>query len=167
MNNLIKRFNSAQHSFVPEKSLITHLISYVVEVSTAVDSGNFIAAAYFDVAKAFDLVHHSRLIKNYSKHGLDQDSVIFFHLIFLTGINGYVPISKTVPISSGVPQCSILGPFLVFLQIDDTSNCIDCPIYLYADHTKLATQNSDKYVFHKLPCFRSGQPKINQQYNSH
>ena len=77
MNELITRFISAQHGFVRKKSLVTHFISYIEEVLAAVDSGNFTAAGYFDIAQYFDSFPHSSLITKISKYGLDEDFVNF------------------------------------------------------------------------------------------
>ena len=51
--------------------------------------------------------------------------------------------STTVELRCGVPQGSILGPFLFLLHINDTTQAADCDLFLYADDTCLLYQHKD------------------------
>ena len=45
-------------------------------------------------------------------------------------------VSKTLPITCGVPQGSVLGPLFILVYINDVMNILgDCKIKLYADDT--------------------------------
>ena len=45
--------------------------------------------------------------------------------------------SQEYPINPGVPQCSILGPTLFLLYINDLPDDVICNIVIYADNTTL------------------------------
>ena len=45
--------------------------------------------------------------------------------------------SQEYPVSAGVPQCSILGPTLFLLYINDFLDDVICDVAIYADDTTL------------------------------
>ena len=71
---------------------------------------------------------------------------------YLTNRNQYVKyescILTHVPISAGVPQCSILGPLLFSVYINDlvmASSMLNYMMYIYADDTTLYFNLEDFY----------------------
>ena len=98
-----------------------------------------IAAVFLDVRKAFDSVPHNRLIKLLHSIGI-QGPLLYWFRDYLTSrsqqavLNGES--STTTPVTSGVPQGSILGPFMFNIFMNSISKIplsADCHLMLYAD----------------------------------
>ena len=60
-------------------------------------------------------------------------------------------ISDKALISCGVPQGSILGPFLFLLDVNDMVQAVNCDLLLYADDTDLISQHKDINIIEQQP----------------
>ena len=99
---------------------------------------------YLDFAKAFDKVPHERLLRKLEAHGI-TGKVLQWVSSWLSNraqrvvLNGHF--SDWVPVTSGVPQGSVLGPtcFVVFINDpDEVLDIVDGFVYRFADDTKYA-----------------------------
>ena len=64
--------------------------------------------------------------------------VRYFVSCFLFLVSSFLLIfSQEYPVNAGVPQCSILGPTLFLLYIEDFPDDVICNITIYADDTTL------------------------------
>ena len=91
------------------------------EVHRALDEGGRIHACFLDISKAFDRVDHGLLLRKLSGigvKGIEHDWFASYlnDRCISTCVDGAQ--SKAQPISSGVPQGSVVGPplFLLFLS---------------------------------------------------
>ena len=131
-----------QHGFLRERSTVTQLLEVYHNILNSVASGKEVDIIYLDLSKAFDKVSHNLLLLKLNNYGISGPLLSWFRN-YLTDRHQRVVLdgvySKWLPITSGVPQGSILGPLLFLVYVNDVPNYIrfQSTIALFADDTKL------------------------------
>lgn len=141
-NNL---FYNKQHGFRRRLSTVTQLFETVHHFAAAMNSKEQIDVISLDLSKAFDRVCHAKLLNKLHGYGVNLQ-IIRWIQAYLTNRQHFVEIagehSSFLPIPSGVPQGSVLGPILFLLYINDIASGVhpNIEVRLFADDCLLFTR---------------------------
>jgi hypothetical protein len=125
-----------QHGFRRGFSCQTQLAVFSQDLSDVIEAGGQIDALLLDFSKAFDLVPHHHLLDKLTRLQVDPQLILWIHS-FLSGRTQRVRVdealSDSVPVTSGVPQGSVMGPLLFLIYINDIACGLSSNIRLFAD----------------------------------
>lgn len=137
-------------NFSTESALLTQK-EYILD---NIEKGNVVLGIFIDFSRAFDLINHELLIKKLERYGFRGMAASLIrsyleHRKQIVDIEGIC--SDPIAVSCGVPQGSILGPFLFNLYINDiTAIAPAIKFVIYADDTSifLSAKETDQVIRH-------------------
>ena len=135
-----------QFGFRKHHSTEMALIKIQDMITKAIDNKKHSLGIFIDLAKAFDTVDHSILIKKLNNYGVRGVPLVWFRNYLdaryqRVRCNG--ALSESRLITYGVPQGSNLGPLLFLLCINDLTNVSQAlKLVLFADDTTAFLEHS-------------------------
>jgi hypothetical protein len=146
--NFHKILDPSQHGFLEKHSTCSNLIEAMSDWTRNIDRKTGTLVAYVDFQKAFDKVSFPKLLYKLNHIGI-SGKLLDCISSFLYGRTQRVRVkdalSDIVPLISGVPQGSVLGPILFLIYINDVvvNQPVETVSKLYADDLKCYNEISD------------------------
>jgi ribonuclease P/MRP protein subunit RPP40 len=123
------------------RSSCTQMVQFLHSTGEILDNKGQVDILYLDSSKAFDSVSHHLLLHKLQKYGF-HGNLLSWMTSYLTNRRQRVIIegacSDWLPVISGVPQGSIIGPVLFLLYINDMPDTIsdNFQVCIFADDSK-------------------------------
>ena len=148
----------AHHGFCKKHSCETQLITIIEDMACNLSNGTQIHAVFLEFAKVFDKVHNQRLLLKLEYYDIRSNTLGWIgnfltnrkHCVIVEGVS-----SNVVPVTSGVPQGTVLGPLLFLVFVNDLTESITSSVKLFAEdclvyrtiHLQMMSSNYRRNLF--------------------
>ena len=135
-----------QHAFRRGRSCDTQLVATIHDLATHHNNRDTCDIAILDFSKAFDVVPHQKLLQKLHMYGVRNKNLEWIRSFLTcryqrTVVNGRT--SDWLPVLSGIPQGTVLGPHLFILYINDITQVVSSTARLFADDCILYRKITD------------------------
>ena len=141
-----KYIDNSQYGFRPGLGTSNAIDRVLRIIHTNLNSHRNTSTLFLDLSKAFDSLSHQLLLSKLKLYGIRDNSYDFIKS-YLSDRHQVVKLrdkfSKQLITNCGVPQGSVLGPFLFLLFMNDFPTYIQIPTVIYADDTTLMISDSN------------------------
>ena len=140
-DHVFNLISACHNGFIAERSCVIQPVEVLDQIGAKLDRGGLVDIIYLDMSKVFDTVNYSKLLRKLHQYGFGGNLLTWlesylhnrFQRVTLLGAT-----SSSLPLTSGVPQGSILGPMLFLLYGNSLPDPVrSSQIAAFADDTKI------------------------------